>query len=91
MDSSQRNEQIVSTMKQYIGDRFDKMAGSLTGNDCYETIVNATGDTEMADKYRQTIEYCESARYASIDVNIDSEKIKDIIQHIRDIDRKTKK
>ncbi len=91
MDSSQRNEQVVSIMKQYIGDRFDKMAGSLTGNDCYETIVNATGDTEMANEYCQTIEHCESARYASIDVNIDSAKSKDIIQLIRDIDRKTKK
>ncbi|MFC1677422.1 BatD family protein [Planctomycetota bacterium] len=91
MDSSQRNEQVASIMRQYIGDRFDKMAGSLTGNDCYETIANATGDTEIADKYRQTIEYCESARYASMDVNIDSEKTKGIIQLILDIDRKTKK
>jgi hypothetical protein len=90
MGSSQRNEQVVSIMKQYIGDRFDKMAGSLTGNDCYDAIVNAAADTEAADKYRRIIEYCQSARFASIDVNIDSGKTKDIIQLIRDIDRKTK-
>jgi len=91
MDSSQRNEQVALIMKQYIGDRFDKIAGSLTGNDCYETIVNATEETEMADKYRQTIEHCESARYGSIDVDIDPGKTKNIIELIRDIDRKTKK
>jgi hypothetical protein len=91
MDSLQRNEQVVSIMKQYIGDRFDKMAGSLTGNDCYEAIVNAAEETEMADKYRQTIEHFESARYGSKDINVDSGKVKDIIELIRDIDRKTKK
>lgn len=91
MDTSQRNEQVVSIMKHYIGDRFDKMAGSLTGNDCYEAIVDATEDTEIADKYRQTIEHCESARFAAIDVNIDAGKTKDIIELIRNISRKTKK
>jgi len=91
MDSLHRNEQVASIMKQYIGDRFDKIAGSLTGNDCYEAIVDATENTEAANKYRQAIEHCESARYASIDVNIDSGKTKDINQLIRDIDRKMKK
>ncbi len=91
MDSSPRNEQVALIMKKYIGDRFDKMAGSLTGNDCYETIVNAIEDTEMADKYRQTIEHCESARYSSIDVNIDSGKTNDIIVLIRNIEKKLKK
>jgi len=32
--AKQRNELLASTMKQYIGDRFDKIAGSLTSNDC---------------------------------------------------------
>lgn len=90
MDSSRRNEQIASTMKQYIGDRFDKMAGSLTGNDCYEIIINDIEDSEIANKYRETIEHCESARYASINVNIDSGKTKDIIQLIRNIEKKLK-
>mgnify|MGYP000518805052 CR=1 FL=1 len=90
MDSSQRNEQVASIMKQYIGDRFDKMAGSLTGNDCYEAIVDATGDTEAGDKYRRTIEHCESARYASIDINIDFGKARDIIRLIRNIEKKCK-
>jgi len=90
-DSSQRNELVVSIMKQYIGDRFDRMAGSLTGDDCYDTITRATEDTEIADKFRQTIEHCEAARFASIDVNIDSGKTRDIIGLIRNIEKKSKK
>ena len=89
-ESSQRNEQVVSVMKQYIGDRFDKKGGSLTGNDCYETIFNATEDAEIADKYRQIMEHCESARYASTTININSEKTKNIIMLIRNIEKKLK-
>ena len=91
MDTSQQNEQVLSIMKQYIGDRFDKIAGSLTGNDCYEIIINASEDAQIADKYRQIIEQRQSARYASIDVNIDSGKTRDIIRLVRNIERKTKK
>jgi hypothetical protein len=90
MDASQRNEQVVRIMKQYIGDRFDKIARSLTGDDCCQTILNATEDTEMADEFRRTIELCESARYASVDVNIDSEKAKNIIRLIHNIEKKSK-
>jgi len=91
MGSSQQNEQIASIMKQYVGDRFDKIAGSLTPNDCYEAIFDAVEDTEAADKYRRTIEHFESSRYASIDVNIDPGKTKDIIQLIRNIEKQLKK
>jgi len=91
MDPEQRNEQIALIMKQYVGDRFDKMVGSLTGNDCYDAIVDAAEDTEAANKYRQIVEYFESSRYASIDVNIDSGKTKEIIELIRNIEKKLKK
>ena len=90
-DTTQRNELVVSIMKRYIGDRFDKMAGSLTPDDCYDTIITATKDTENADKFRRTIAECETARYASINVNIDSGKIKDIIDLVRNIEKKLKK
>jgi hypothetical protein len=90
-DTTQRNELVVSIMKRYIGDRFDKMAGSLTPDDCSDTIITATKDTENADKFRRTIAECETARYASINVKIDSGKIKDIIDLVRNIEKKSKK
>jgi len=90
-DTTQRNELVVSIMKRYIGDRFDKMAGSLTPDDCYDTIMTSTEDTENADKFRRTVAEFEAARYASIDLNIDSGKIKDIIDLVRNIEKKSKK
>ena len=90
-DTTRQNELVVSIMKRYIGDRFDKMAGSLTPDDCYDTIIAATRDTENADKFRRTVAEFEAARYASIDFNIDSGKIKDIIDLVRNIEKKSKK
>jgi hypothetical protein len=67
------------------------MAGSLTGDDCHDAITGAIGDAEIADKFRRTIERCEAARFTSIDVNIDSGKTRDIIELIRNIEKKSKK
>jgi len=87
----QRHELLVSTMKQYIGQRFDKMAGSLTADDCHEIIANTTQDMQTADKYRETIAGCEAVRYASADANVDTGQIKEVIELVRTIEKKSKK
>ena len=89
-DTIQRNELLVSIMKQYIGDRFDKTASSLTADDCYEAIKTATDDAPTAGKYRDIITNFEAGRYASIEVQIDSEKIEEVIDLIRDIEKNRK-
>ena len=89
-DTIQRNEWLVSIMKQYIGDRFDKTASSLTADDCYEAIKTATDDAQTASKYRDIITNFEAGRYASIEVQIDSEKIEEVIDLIRDIEKNRK-
>ena len=89
-DTIQRNEWLVSIMKQYIGDRFDKTASSLTADDCYEAIKTATDDAPTAGKYRDIITNFEAGRYASIEVQIDSEKIEEVIDLIRDIEKNRK-
>ena len=78
-------------MTQYIGQRFDRTARSLTAQDCREIIVTATGDTQTADKYMDIIDQCESARYAAVQTDIDSAKIKEVIKLIRGIEKKAKK
>jgi hypothetical protein len=91
IDARQQNELVSSIMKQYIGDHFDKIAGTLTPDDCYYVIISSVQNAEIADKYRKTIAQCEAARYASIDINSDSVKIKDVIELIRNIEKNLKK
>ena len=74
-------------MKQYIGDRFDKTAGSLTPDDCYDAIIAATENAQSADKFREIISGLEAGHYAPMEIDIDSEKIKEVIELIRNIEK----
>ena len=89
--SIRQNEQLVSIMKQYIGEKFDKTAGSLTPDDCYDTIVAATQDSQSADQYKTIIAGFEAGRYAPMEIKIDSDKIRQVSELIRSIEKKCKK
>ena len=85
------NEQLVSIMKQYIGDKFDKTAGSLTPDDCYDAILAATQDPQSAEKYMTIIAGCEAGRYAPMEIKIDSDKIREVRELVRHIENKCRK
>jgi hypothetical protein len=87
----QQCELLASVMKQYLGDSFDRTAGSLTSGDCFEIIDKATKNAEIAKKYQEIIADCEAARYASSKTNIDNAYVKEVIKLIRDVDKKSKK
>jgi hypothetical protein len=86
----ERQEQLVSIMKQYIGERFDKVAGSLTADDCYQIVSSCVHDTQTGDKYRDAITQCEASRYASTQENVDSVQVSEIIKLIRIIEKNSK-
>ncbi len=86
----QRHDLIVSAMKGYLGDRFDKTAGSLTADDCYDLVTAVTGDIELAQRFKAKISEFEAARYASIDANTDSEQVNEAIELVRSVQEKSK-
>jgi hypothetical protein len=90
-NAERKGELLVSAIKQYVGDRFDRTAGSLTPDDCYDAIVAGTKDTKAADKYREAIADFEAGRYASMEVSITSEKIEEVIELIRHIEKNCRK
>ncbi|MBN2211502.1 MAG: protein BatD [Sedimentisphaerales bacterium] len=88
--SELRPEQLASAMKQYLGRRFDKTAGSLTSNDCFEIIIHATENKDLAQCFRDIIAECEAARYALKTNDINETKVSEVVKLIRDIDKKSK-
>ncbi|MCP4257118.1 MAG: protein BatD [Planctomycetes bacterium] len=86
----ERQELLVSTMKQYIGERFDKVAGSLTADDCYQIIASVVHDTHTAGRYRDAIAQCEASRYASDQASADSVQVSEVIKLIRIIEKNSK-
>jgi hypothetical protein len=90
LNPDKQQELIVSTMKQFIGERFEKVAGSLTADDCYQIINSVADDQQIADKYRNIITQCEASRYASMEATIDSTLISEVIDLIKAIEKNSK-
>lgn len=78
-------------MKGYIGDRFDRIAASLTADDCYQIIVESTGDTNAAARYKELVAACETARYASVGTDIGADHVTEAIQLIGQVEKKSGK
>jgi len=90
-DTIQQNEQLVSIMKNYIGEKFDKTAGSLTPDDCYDAIIAATRDKQSAENYKAIIAGFEAGRYAPMEIKTESDKIRQISELIRSIEKNCRK
>jgi hypothetical protein len=98
-EATRQNEMLASIMKNYIGEKFDKTAGSLTPGDCYDAIIVATQDSQIAERYRTAIADFEAGRYAlpegrltaRSEVQIDSDKIKQVSELVRSIEKGIKK
>jgi hypothetical protein len=90
-EPQQRHELLASIMKQYLGERFGRTAGSLTADDCYEIIAANTRDEQAAQKYRQTIATCEAARYAAGHADVDVTQIQEAVRLVRTVEKKSKR
>ena len=86
-----RPERLLSAMKGYIGDRFNKVSASLTAEDCRRIIAEAIGDTETAARYRGLIAACEEARYAPMDAEIGLKQVQEAVKLIHVIEKHSKK
>jgi hypothetical protein len=82
---------LTSAMKGYLGDRFDRPAGSLTADECRDIVVQATGDAQLADRFRRRVSEGEAARYASIHSRVDATQIEEAIKLIRSVEEMSKR
>jgi hypothetical protein len=83
-------ELIAESMKQYIGERFDKVAGSLTAEDCMQTIIDRTGDSASANRYKDIVSRCDAERYSPTQQQLDSATIDEVVRLIRVIEKESK-
>jgi hypothetical protein len=87
-DSAQSYELLSSALKQYIGERFEKTAGSLTADDCRNIILNTASDNQLADGYAQILSDCDHARYASYESEVTAETIDRALNILKALQRK---
>ena len=91
VDPAQRHELLSDAMKGYIGDRFDRVAASLTADECHHAILESTGEAEIAGAYRDLVAACETAHYASVDAEIDSDETRRAVELIHDVEKRLRK
>ena len=64
-ETGQRHELLlVTAMKGYIGERFDRVAASLTADDCIDIVASPPAIRRAAAQYKELMAACEAARYA---------------------------
>jgi hypothetical protein len=88
-DPREQPELLAAAMKGYIGDRFDRIAASLTADDCYRVIAESTGDTNTAARCKELVAACEAARYASVGAEIGADQMAEAIRLIGQIEKKS--
>jgi hypothetical protein len=86
-----RHDRLAGAMKSYVGDRFDRVAASLTADDCEQAIAHATGDAAIAARYKELITACEAASYAPVDARIGADDIGKAIELIQLIEKRSRK
>lgn len=89
--SNEKHELLASAMKGYIGDRFGRVAASLTADDCHRIIAESTGDMQAAAQYGEMIAGCEAARYASVGAEIGESQVTRAIELIGQVERNSEK
>ncbi|MBW8014633.1 MAG: protein BatD [Planctomycetes bacterium] len=89
LKAAANKQDVAAAMREYIGWRFGKSSGALTGTDCERIIAETVDDSEIAKEYRVVFEAFEAGRYAGSGGEIDGGEIKDVISLIVLIDKKS--
>lgn len=84
-------ELLAMAMKQYAADKFGKVAGSLTAEDCFGLITGAGCDSEAASRYRDVIESCQAGIYSGANVKYEPALVREVVVLMRRIDKEVKR
>jgi hypothetical protein len=90
VDHEKPSQQVLLVLKQYIADKFDKSAGSLTAIECGNVILETTNDAELSSLYQEIMEQTEASEYSSIAFELTKEKQDQIIGLLSKIEKKIK-
>jgi hypothetical protein len=90
-NSDDRGAKLADALKQYIAQRFDKVAGSLTAADCRLIIQQNTQDDVAADAFGDLVEKCQAGRYSPLGGEIDEKDAAGALELVVSVDRSCRK
>jgi len=74
---------MADIMRQYVGDRFNRTAASLTARDCREILQNACPKKELVEQFCHALEQCEQSQFAGTNADdsiVDPADIRKIVK-----------
>jgi hypothetical protein len=90
-EADERHDLLIAALRGYVGDRFDRTAGSLTADDCHGIVLARTDDAELGEKFRARISESEAARYASIGAPLGDAELEEAVELVQRIEEKSKR
>jgi len=84
---AERPEQMRQMLCRYVGDRFDKSSGSLTAQECQQTVMEAGVPEMLGRQIQDIVASCEASRYAPQGTTVDEAMQARALELIKAIDR----
>jgi len=88
--AKQRHDLLAAAIKGYLGDRFDRTAGSLTADECRDIVADATDDRQLADRVRSKISEFEAAQYAALATDVGTAQVDEALELLHAVEEKVK-
>lgn len=80
-------QQISAALKQYIADKFNKITGSLTWQECKTILLAETQNHILSEKFQELIEQVEVSEYSPMSFELTSEKQAEICKLLAEIEK----
>jgi hypothetical protein len=78
-------------MKQYVGERFDRVAGSLTADECRRIVLETTKDAAAADGFAAVVAAGETARYCPGPAQAAENRVDEAVRLVQNVEKKAGK
>jgi hypothetical protein len=85
LDTKDYKSKLAEILRQYIGDRYNRTASSLTTQDCKNILLENQQEQNFVESFCQILQDCEKSRFAANAGNsnfIDLDQIKNILKTI---------
>ena len=76
---------MADVMRQYVGDRFNRTAASLTARDCREILQNTCPEKELIERFCRVLEQCEQSQFAGTNADdgiLDPDDIRKLVKSL---------
>jgi hypothetical protein len=89
-EPNQRHQALAAALRQFLGDRFDRTAGSLTAGECHQIVLEATADQDLARRCQDLLAACEAAHYSAAQAILEDRYVQEAMGIVREVDRRAR-